>query len=121
MRSQYDHYYEDRLFDYRCKNLHTGVSFDHCYLTGNDGEINAAEFLHCGENYVMVGVLSHVKYDVGHNDRLNQLYCCRTPGWHTESCSLSEFLNEWEGERQYETSGDRVFTGLFSYHRDQYE
>ena len=111
--------YNDRLFHFRCKRM-TNRNFNHCYWTGWRNTWDKPLFAQCNADYIMNGVYS--AFSSGHRDRLFQLLCCRTPGYYTRHCLLTNnYVNSFRGLMHYGVGGNRVFNGLFSYHENSVE
>ena len=113
MKSQHSNHYEDRIFQLNCRQLNTG-SLRKCHYTGYKNNYDKPLFASCPKNYILTGIIG--KYSTSHRDRKFRLRCCRAPGHYTKSCKLSGFLNGFDKKVKYSTSGNRFFTGLYSYH-----
>ena len=119
VRSQYSSAHYDRVWDWYCHNV-AQVSFgSDCYWTDWLNGYDSPVYISCKQNYVLAGVQS--EHDNGPQDRRWKIRCCHAVNHFTRECSISSYINSWQNNMDYSTSSSRVFTGIFSAHRDAKE
>ena len=119
VRSQYSSSHYDRVWDWYCHNV-SQVSFgSDCYWTGWLNDYDYPVYIRCKQNYVLVGVES--EHDNTDADRRWKIRCCHAVNHLTKDCSISSYINYFYNDMDYNASDSKVFTGIFSAHRDAKE
>ncbi|GFR80366.1 hemagglutinin/amebocyte aggregation factor [Elysia marginata] len=113
--SKFDGDAVDRRFKFGCGPAPGNARPRQCVWT--DGFVNKVEsamaFM-CPANHLVAGVAS--VYDSVSSDRRMKIKCCRQPGFRTNSCYFTEYLNNWTDPLDYTIAGNKVLTGWLSMH-----
>ena len=113
VQSEYDDGFGDRRWTWSCKGA-TEVPYDDSqtqemgFVNGLGGVLS----FQCPTDYVMTGVYS--EHDNGAEDREWRFTCKYAPGYFTQQCILSDYINDYNADMDYTDSGSRVFVGAFS-------
>uniref|UniRef100_A0A8C7D425 Dermatopontin n=1 Tax=Oncorhynchus kisutch TaxID=8019 RepID=A0A8C7D425_ONCKI len=100
IKSQHVNYYEDRVWDFECKD--TFVSEPECLWSPYVNDFDQEFSFKCPQNYVLTGVNSyHSNY---YEDRRWKFYCCRVNSY-----------------RNQDFPGLNYLVGAGSYHSIDYE
>lgn len=116
--SKHSNVKEDRIWRFKCKKI-TNVNFKFCYWSEYLNSFDKPLLANCRTDFVMTGIYS--KYSAPHRDRIFKIRCCSACNRKTRSCSLSNFVNDWDRVMHYSVIGRRVFTGIYSYHENSKE
>ena len=118
VRSQHSNYYEDRLWQWDCKSALKN-SFDDCYWTQFLNSWDDPIYTSCEPHYILAGVYSyHVNWA---EDRRWKIRCCMADNYFTRNCEVSAYVNEYDAYMDFSVSSPRVFTGIFSAHKNSKE
>ncbi|GFR73219.1 hemagglutinin/amebocyte aggregation factor [Elysia marginata] len=113
--SAFDGFAVDRRFKFGCSPTPGNAKPRKCVWT--DGFVNKVEsamaFM-CPANHLIAGVAS--VYDNVSSDRRMKIKCCRRPGFRTNSCYFTDYLNNWTDPLDYTIAGNKVLTGWLSVH-----
>ena len=117
VRSHHSDHYEDRCWHWSCRRV--AVSFQIGIWTGYANNHDGPLLFQCAPNLVLCGVRS-IHSDKT-EDRRWQFKCCGSHGYCTKSCSLSPYLNSFDGPLKYTASLGNAIVGAFSFHSNHAE
>ncbi|GFR61561.1 hemagglutinin/amebocyte aggregation factor [Elysia marginata] len=111
---------EDRRWRLGCSAAPYGAIMPKCswtedYVNSWDEPIS---FM-CPTDYAVAGIQSY--HDNRFEDRRMKFKCCKPLAYKTLSCTLTPYLNEFDGELNYTVPNLRVLTGWFSVHQNRQE
>ncbi|KAK3795192.1 hypothetical protein RRG08_056255 [Elysia crispata] len=117
--SVHDNRREDRRWRFSCANGPGGCQVRDCHWTGYVNGWDAPMNFVCPANYVISGLQSY--HDNRREDRLFKFKCCIHKGYITYSCSLTGYINSWDGVLNYNVPSGHVLTGVASIHDNHRE
>ncbi|ROI15312.1 Hemagglutinin/amebocyte aggregation factor [Anabarilius grahami] len=116
-KSMHHNYYEDRLWDFGCKD--TSIKSTECFLSHYVNNFDQEFTFQCPTNYVIAGMHSfHNNY---YEDRRWQFYCCRSKCEVSSNCQWSSYVNEFDETFYWYVPYHHVLVGAGSYHHNYYE
>ncbi|XP_055793758.1 hemagglutinin/amebocyte aggregation factor-like isoform X2 [Salvelinus fontinalis] len=117
INSQHVNYYEDRVWDFECKD--TFVSEPECHWSPYVNDFDQEFSFKCPNNYVLTGVNSyHSNY---HEDRRWKFYCCRVNSYCNQNCQWTSYVNYFDEVISWQVPGLNYLVGAGSYHSNYYE
>jgi len=121
MMSYHDNYYEDRRFRFKycapSDSASKGEEKTKYVVSDYDG-VSAVE---CSNDSVITSIWSeHSDY---YEDRKFSYKCHKFDGWQidTNTCSWTDYVNNFDGTFQFECEDGKVMTGISSYHDNYHE
>ena len=118
MHSTHSIQHADRQFDFSCSNVNLKNPIIDCFLSPNPNALDKPVDFVCPDNYVLTGVLSY--HSNPHHDRVFAFRCCKSCTSITSDCVTTDYLNSFTKEFTFETSSQRFFVGILSYHSNGY-
>ncbi|XP_064395410.1 hemagglutinin/amebocyte aggregation factor-like [Halichondria panicea] len=117
VESEQNHGEYDRIWKWSCKRI-VNTPLTSCKWTDKINDWNGPISFMCPMNQVITGLSS--KHTKASEDRRWKVQCCSVRGYHTEGCTLTDFLNK-KGERFMHHSkstcrATRAFTGFVTNH-----
>ncbi|XP_024228663.1 hemagglutinin/amebocyte aggregation factor isoform X2 [Oncorhynchus tshawytscha] len=117
VKSQHVNYYEDRVWDFECKD--TFVSEPECLWSPYVNDFDQEFSFKCPQNYVLTGVNSyHSNY---YEDRRWKFYCCRVNSYRNQDCQWTPYINYFDEVISWQVPGLNYLVGAGSYHSNYYE
>lgn len=114
VRSKHDNGREDRLWEFRCRNVVQCGSSPTCSKTGYINNFRQTILFQCGANKYMAGVYSY--HDNSKEDRRWVFTCCSAPSYITSECRLTNYMNSLDQQMNFIAQTGEVITGAFSYY-----
>ncbi|KAK3795191.1 hypothetical protein RRG08_056254 [Elysia crispata] len=112
--SVHDNRREDRRWRFGCANGPGGSLVGECFWTGYVNGWDAPMNFVCPVNHVISGLQSY--HDNGKEDRRFKFKCCHHAGYITYSCSLTGYINSWDGVLNYNVPSGHILAGVASIH-----
>ena len=126
IQSIYDAKKKDRRFRFSCTQVaHTPPK--HCQWYNDINGWDQPLIFTCPADYYMTGIKSY--HNNKKEDRRWSIKCCRSDGYRTESCELTDYINDFretidnEAELSICKNDEEraFFTGFYSYHSNKQE
>lgn len=114
VRSYHQNCQEDRIWDWYCRRVVKSGYFSQCTWTSYQNNFDQPLFFRCPPNQVMRGVYSY--HDNGREDRRWRFMCCKANKHYTRNCKISNYVNSWDGDMDFNAGNDYAIVGAFSYH-----
>ena len=120
MQSIYSTGHRDRRFRFSCVKV-AATPAKHCQWYNDINEFDQPLVFTCPSDYYMNGIKSY--HNNGKEDRRWSIKCCRSDGYRTESCELTDYINDFRATID-ETAELSIckdekalafFTGFYSY------
>ncbi|KAM9407149.1 hemagglutinin/amebocyte aggregation factor-like isoform 2-T2 [Salvelinus alpinus] len=117
INSQHDNSYEDRVWDFECKD--TFVSEPECHWSPYVNDLEQEFSFKCPNNYVLTGVNSY--HSNPHEDRRWKFYCCRVNSYCNQDCQWTPYVNYFDEVISWQVPGLNYLVGAGSYHSNYYK
>uniref|UniRef100_A0A4W5N5M8 Hemagglutinin/amebocyte aggregation factor-like n=1 Tax=Hucho hucho TaxID=62062 RepID=A0A4W5N5M8_9TELE len=117
IKSQHDNFYEDRVWDFECKD--TFVSEPECHWSPYVNDFQQEFSFKCPKNYVLTGMSSYHSND--HEDRRWKFYCCRVNSYCNQDCQWTPYVNYFDEVISWQVPGLNYLVGAGSYHSNYYK
>ncbi|XP_038636792.1 hemagglutinin/amebocyte aggregation factor-like isoform X2 [Scyliorhinus canicula] len=115
--SQHHSYYEDRLWDFKCKA--TFSELPTCAWTNYVNNMDEEFVFTCPFGSIITGVEAcHSNY---YEDRRWKFSCCRVPNTCNKDCFWTDYLNLFDDYFSWKVPDSAYLVGVSSYHNDYRE
>ena len=126
IQSTYSTKTKDRRFLFSCIKIAKSPSI-RCKWYNDINEWDSPLLFTCPSDYYIAGIKS--RHNNGREDRRWSIKCCRSEGYHTESCQLTKEINQFRQPIDYTAElsgcageeGQAFFAGLHSFHDNKQE
>ena len=120
MQSVYSPPHGDRRFRFSCVKV-AATPAKHCQWYNDINEFDQPLVFTCPSDYYINGIKSY--HLNAKEDRRWSIRCCKSDGYHTESCELTDYINEFRATIDETASlssckdkkATAFFTGFYSY------
>lgn len=119
VRSHHDNHHEDRQWQYGCQLLSGSNQIRNCKWYEDVNEMDQLLSFRCPANQVIAGVKS--RHDNHHEDRVFGFRCCELVERKLNYCSLTSFINQYDGDMNYVVPHDYAIVGFNSEENDHHE
>ncbi|XP_069808354.1 hemagglutinin/amebocyte aggregation factor-like [Dendropsophus ebraccatus] len=110
--SAHHNYYEDRLWDFTCKDTFSSAAS--CFWSGHVNDFDQAFDFICPFGSVLSGASSY--HDNYTEDRRWKFYCCLGNTQVKQKCHWSGYMNEFDEYLKWVTPSGQYLVGISSYH-----
>ncbi len=116
--SEHSNSKEDRIFNYGCCRVTSAQNVHKCTWTDYITEYDEPISFMCPANQYMGGTTS--RHSNSREDRQFKYQCC-LGGFTSQSCELTDYLNDWDQRINYHTESGYIIAGTTSYHSNDKE
>ncbi|XP_064390783.1 millepora cytotoxin-1-like isoform X2 [Halichondria panicea] len=121
VKSKYDGYYGDRVWDWKCHKVAPSPLIDCSWSPYINNWKQDITYM-CPKNKFMAGIRSH--HMNAHEDRKWKIRCCGANDYHTEDCLMTEYVNMLHGDLDHKVGspcggGAGALVGLDSHYKQK--
>ncbi|XP_041361311.1 dermatopontin-like [Gigantopelta aegis] len=119
LMSEYKHYYNDRVWDFKCRHPGNDVTLTNCEWSGYVNEFDRPLIYQCTTSGIITGISSyHENY---YEDRRFRFQCCQASGYLVTNCDFTPYVNNFDEHMEYVVEAGKIMRGADGYHNNNKE